>query len=170
MVYVALVALAIGQVGEIGAQDPSSGICGVTTAEAGGPQTWLPDNPTFRRVAEYGKSSEQWIGSYGGLALHDDELFVFDHGRPEILVLSAGALLVVRRFGREGEGPGVQLWSDDGSKPARVAVINPNDGSFRDVTAPLFPRAFGPSNSFFAVERGSAHEAYIVKYVVTNED
>lgn len=369
---VALVALAIGQVGEIGAQDPSSGICGVTAPEGGSPRTWLPDNPVFTRAAEYGKSSEQWIGSYGGLALHDDEVFVFDHGKPEMLVLSTSALQVVRRFGREGEGPGefktsirpwgigrhfhfgflavgrgglavydgrgvelfdlsgrhtgsvrglpanplfgvrylgavrpegtflyavdrlrrgppqrrsfqtwsledgpgrqlsevplvfppthdsgisvpatqatplwtiwgncvlmadgasdhilrldlatgvtdsvalpswqiptgrsdadrripglpgsgaaptarmrwedmnvdphgfiwVQLWSDDPDQPARVAVVNPYDGSFRDVTAPVFPRAFGPSDSFFAVERGAAHEAYIVKYVVTNE-
>lgn len=369
----ALVASAIGQVDEIGAQDPSPGICAVTPPEAESSRTWLPDNPVFTRVAEYGKSSEQWIGSYGGLAVHDDEVFVFDHGKPEMLVLSASALHVVRRFGREGEGPGefkastrpwgigrhftfgflavagvglavydgrgvelfdlsgrhtgsarglptfplfgvrylgavgpedtflyaadrlrrgpprrrsfqtwtledgpgrqlwevplvfppthdsgisvpatqanplwtiwgncvlmadgatdqilrldlatgvtdsvalpswplpsagsdadrripglpgsgarptarmrwedmnvdpqgfiwVQLWSDDPDKPARVAVVNPNDGSFRDVTAPLFPRAFGPSDSFFAVERGPAHEAYIVKYVVTNED
>lgn len=371
---VALLAVAIGLVDEIGgATDPSSRICGVTAREGGGLQAWLPDSPAFTRVAEYGRSLDQWLGSFGGLAVNDGEVFVFDHGKPEVVVLSATALDIVRRFGREGEGPGefkasvkpwgigryfnfgflavagaglavydgrgielfdlsgrhtgrirglpsnplfgvrylgamrpegtllwavdrvlrgpprrrslqtwsmedgrnrqlwdvplvfppthdsgiavpsnqaqplwtiwgtcvlmadgasdhilrldlatgvadsvalpnwhvpsggsaadrrrpglpgsgaeptarirwedlivdpqgfiwMQLWSDDPSQPASVAVVSPKDGAYREVTVPVFPRAFGPSESFFAVERGSAHEAYVVKYVVTNDD
>ncbi|MYB05138.1 MAG: hypothetical protein F4Y24_02175 [Gemmatimonadetes bacterium] len=99
-------AVVLGRVYEVRGADLTPQVCGVAEREPGSLLGGLSDGLSVSRVAEYGTASDHWIDSFGGLAYHDGELFLFDHGRPEVIVLSGGSLEVVRRFGREGEGPG----------------------------------------------------------------
>ena len=68
-----------------------------------------------------GAGSEEWIGSYGGLAATGDSLFLYDQLRPGIVHLS-GELEERDAFGRAGEGPGEfdmpfpVTWVDDVSE------------------------------------------------------
>lgn len=60
----------------------------------------------------------------------------------------------------------VRQWSSDATAPARVAIVDLRDGGIRDVTVPAFPRAFGDSGTYFAVEQATLTESYIVSYTV----
>ncbi len=60
----------------------------------------------------------------------------------------------------------VRQWSSDPAAPARVAIVDLRDGGIRDVTVPAFPRAFGDSGTYFAVEQATLTESYIVSYTV----
>ena len=60
----------------------------------------------------------------------------------------------------------VRQWSSDSSDPARVAIVDLRDGGIRDIQVPTFPRAFGDSRTYFAVERGTLTQSLIVSYAV----
>lgn len=77
--------------------------CGVSAVET----RWLAES--YSGTHTYGLSggagSEEWIGSYGGLAAAGDSLFLYDQLRPGIIHLT-GELEERGVFGRVGEGPG----------------------------------------------------------------
>lgn len=120
-----------------GASIPAAGqsapiSCGVSAAET----RWLAES--YSETHTYGLGDEEeWIGSYGGLAVAGDSLFLYDQGRPRIAHLS-GELEERHAFGRQGEGPGefnaLPLpWLDDAAEGhvafdgSRLIVYDRND-------------------------------------------
>ena len=90
--------------------------CGVSAVET----RWLAEaySGTHTYGLSGGAGSEEWIGSYGGLAAAGDSLFLYDQLRPGIIHLT-GELEERGVFGRVGEGPGEfnmpfpAMWIDD---------------------------------------------------------
>ncbi len=84
---------------------PIGADCHTSTLDDGR-ANWLPDDYALTRIARYGTTDEQAIGSFGGLGHRDGVLYLFDQSVPEVVALSADSLLPMRRFGRRGDGPG----------------------------------------------------------------
>ena len=79
--------------------------CGTSVDET----RWLAES--YHETHTYGLGGEEeWIGSYGGLAVAGDSLFLYDQLRPRIVHLS-GELEQRHAFGRQGEGPGEFNWA-----------------------------------------------------------
>ena len=93
--------------------------CGASARETRWPAESYNETHTYGLTG--GAGSDEWIGSYGGLAATGDSLFLYDQLRPGIVHLS-GELEERGAFGRAGEGPGEfdmpfpVTWVDDVSE------------------------------------------------------
>ena len=102
---------------------PGQVVAPMSCRVSAGETRWLAES--YSETHTYGLSdgagSEEWIGSYGGLAAAGDSVFLYDQWRPGIVHLS-GELQERHAFGRAGRGPGEfdlpfpTTWVDDNAE------------------------------------------------------